>query len=296
MNKPACFTAKIDLKLKSKLMEDLQDQGFTLSEKPYAVFSAQKKGIVCVLYESGSLVIQGKDKNEFIEFYIEPEILKNFSFSNKEAYADYNSRIGVDEAGKGDFFGPLCVASVYADKAGVKALLAMGVQDSKRLNDKKILELAKKIKDSLPYSVIILMPVKYNELYAKFKNLNYLLAWCHASVIENLVKKTGAKNAIIDQFAAKSLVSNAVERKNLEINLTQRHKGEEDPVVAAASIMARASFVQSIDKLSAEAGIELPKGASAQVKAAAKKLLDKLGEEQLSNYVKVHCKTYREII
>ena len=296
MNKPACFTAKIDPTLKDKLKADLESQGFTISNKPYAIFSAQKKGIVCVLYESGSLVVQGKDKDSFIEFYLEPEILSNYSYTNREAYINFKSRIGVDEAGKGDYFGPLCVAGVFADEAQIRELLSIGVRDSKKIGDKSILEMAARIKTKALYSIITLVPPKYNELYAKFGNLNHLLAWCHASVIENLAKKTGCKEAIIDQFAAESLVLSAIRRKNLSINLEQRHRGEEDPVVAAASILARAAFVEGIQKLSLEAGRELPKGASAQVKKAAALLLREKGPEELAKYVKTHFKTHGEVI
>src|SRR5437899_709139 len=120
MNKPACFSTKIDLSLKEKLQSDLESQGFEISHPPYTLFSAKKKGISCTLYESGSLTVQGKDKEEFIEFYLEPEILKEFKFSNPEVHLDLTDRMGLDEAGKGDFFGPLCIAAVFANGEMIK--------------------------------------------------------------------------------------------------------------------------------------------------------------------------------
>ena len=296
MNKPNTFTAKIDISLATKLKEDLTEQGFSFTTLPYTIFSAKKKGISCSLYTSGSLVIQGKEKDEFIEFYLEPEILKSFNYTNPEALVDMTSRIGVDESGKGDFFGPLCTASVYADESAIKKLIALHVQDSKKITDSSILKIAATLKKEITYSVICLFPEKYNELYSKFKNLNNLLAWCHATVISNLHEKTSCKYVLIDQFADKRVVESAVKKKNIEIDLHQRHKGESDIVVAAASIIARSYFLEGIEKLRQTSNISLPKGASAKVIEAGILLANKYGETELNKYAKLHFKTYREIL
>lgn len=296
MNKPNTFTAKIDLSLAQKLKDDLKEQGFTFSTLPFTVFSAKKNGIVCSLYTSGSLVVQGKGKDEFIEFYLEPEILKSFEYSHPEALVDMKSRIGVDESGKGDFFGPLCIASVYADEAGIKKLLSLHVQDSKKLTDSSILKIAGILKKDFAYSIICLFPEKYNELYAKFRNLNNLLGWAHATVIFNLHEKTSCKEVIIDQFADKKVVELAVKKKKIDINLTQRHKGESDIVVAAASIIARCYFLEGLEKLRQSSNISLPKGASEKVKQAGITLANKYGIEELNKYSKTHFKTYNEIL
>jgi len=289
------FVTKIDLSLSEKLQNDLLDQGFELSTPPYTVFSGKKTGVSCTLYTSGKLMVQGKDKGDFLTFYLEPEILKELSFSHPETLVDGTARIGIDEAGKGDFFGPLCVAGVYADEEGVKKLLDLGVRDSKRMNDKVIIGLASEIKALFPHSIIQIGPAKYNELYGKFKNLNSLLAWGHATAIGELVEKTGCKNAIIDQFAGEHVVQNALKRKNLDLNLTQRHYGEEDPVVAAASLLARASFVQGIERLGQSFEILLPKGASKAVIEAGRRFVGKHGEENLGKVGKLHFKT-RDVI
>src|SRR5690348_5948122 len=97
------FTTKIDLSLAPKLEEDLKAQGFILSKPPYTLFSAKKKGVSCTLYESGSLMVQGKEMDSFMEFYLEPEILHSFTYSHPEAHLDLKPHIGMDEAGKGDF-------------------------------------------------------------------------------------------------------------------------------------------------------------------------------------------------
>jgi ribonuclease HIII len=126
--KPSCFVAEIDLKLADKLREDLIERGFELSQPAHTLFAAQKKGVSCTLYTSGKLTVQGKEMEEFITFYLEPEILKNVTYSYPEVGVDFTPRIGIDEAGKGDFFGPLCIAGVQADEAKIKELLALGEQ------------------------------------------------------------------------------------------------------------------------------------------------------------------------
>ncbi|MBM3184611.1 MAG: ribonuclease HIII, partial [Chlamydiae bacterium] len=276
---PSCFTAQIDLKLSEKIERDLVEQGFQISRPPYTVFSAKKNGVSCTLYQSGKLTVQGKEMQAFIEFYLEPEILKEFRFSHPEVHLDLVPRIGMDEAGKGDFFGPLCVAAVFADGEGVKKLFSLGVKDSKRLSDDTVKKIASKIKVEFPHAIIRLFPLKYNELYEKFKNLNRLLGWAHATALEEVVQKTQCKKAILDQFADKHVMDHALKSKKLEVDLTQKVRGEEDVVVAAASILARAGFLDGLDALSKEIGVELPKGASAIVNVTARNLMKQFGGE-----------------
>jgi len=294
MQKAACFSTTIDLKLKDKLQADLREQEFEFSHPPYTLFSAKKKGISCTLYESGKLVVQGKDKGPFIEFYLEPEILKEFKFSHPVAHVDQEPRIGMDESGKGDFFGPLCIAALYADEAGIQQLVEWGVQDSKNLSDSTVLKLAKKIRASFIFTVIRLFPLKYNELYAKFNSLNRLMAWAHTAALGELSKKTGCKTAILDQFADKSLVDLQVAKLKLGIELEQRTKGESDVVVAGASILARAAFVEGLEKMHQEHGMEFPKGASSLVKKAAREYINRHGREALAHVAKTHFKTAME--
>lgn len=295
-SKPTTFVTKIDLGLAPKLLGDLKNQGFEISKPQYTVFSAKKKGLNCTLYESGKLMIQGKETPQFMEFYIEPEILGNFEYSYAELNIDKSGRIGIDEAGKGDFFGPLCVAGVYAEGDTISDLKNIGVKDSKNMNDKNILKLAKEIRNRCEVTVIRMNPLKYNELYGKFKNLNQLLAWGHSTAIENLVSKTKCKNVIIDQFAAERVVISALEKKKLEVNLTQRHRGEEDIVVAAASIIARDEFVNELERLGKKWEMTLPKGASRQVVQAGVKFLQRFGKEKLPEVGKCHFKTYQDVL
>ena len=289
------FTTKIDLKLAAKLQADLEEQGFEIAKPPYTVFSAKKKGVSCTLYESGSLTVQGKEMKEFMEFYLEPEILKSFQYTHPDTDLNLEPRIGMDEAGKGDYFGPLCVAALYADSDGIKKMREFGVKDSKKISDEGILKISKKLRDAFPYTVIRLFPKKYNELYSKFKNLNRLLGWAHAAALSDIALKTGCKKAILDQFAEKHVMENALRQKKIEVNLEQKVRGEEDPVVAAASILARAAFLDGMRTLSEEHGIELPKGANAKVKETAQKLIAKCGLVVLDQVAKTHFKTTGEL-
>lgn len=292
----ACFSTKIDIKLADKLKQDLLSQGFVLSAPQYTFFSAKKKGINCTLYSSGALTVQGKDKDNFIEFYLEPEIMQEFTYTNPLANVDFTPKIGVDEAGKGDFFGPLCTVALYADKEGIKKLIELGVQDSKKISDIKVLKLGKIIEKEFPCSILKLFPEKYNELYDRFNNLNRLLAWAHATVIANASEKTNCKKALIDKFGATHLVTNALKYKNIEIDLEQRTHAEQDPIVAGASIIARMVFLQGMDKLSDECDLTLPKGASKIVIQAGKKLVAKHGAAVLQKTAKLHFKTRDQVL
>ncbi len=294
------FVATIDSARADKLKADLRSQGFELSTPPHTHFSAKKPGLSVTVYLSGKLVVQGKEMASFIEFYLEPEILKSFSYGYKEVLnedkIDYSPHIGIDESGKGDFFGPLCVAGVYGDKETITELKKIGVRDSKELTDSNAAILAKKIRGCCQHHIVRINPPKYNELYDKFRNLNTFLAWGHATTIEDLVTRTGCTNVVIDQFAAEHVVETALARKKLEVSLTQRHRAEADLVVAAASILARHAFLDGLARLSEEIGLKLPKGASAQVVAVARQLLNKYGPDIFLKVAKIHFKTYKDLV
>lgn len=296
---PSIFVAVIDLSRTEQLKMDLLNRNFIFvtPAPPYTIFSAKKPGLSCTLYSSGKLVVQGKDLKEFIEFYLEPEILGTFQFSHPEAGLDLTSRIGVDESGKGDLFGPLCTVGVYANSGQIKELSKLGVCDSKNLSDIAVKKIAPKIEQACQHHLVQIFPKRYNELYEQFRNLNHLLAWCHATVVDTLVQKTGCKTVVIDQFAGEHVIIKAFRDKKLtEINLTQKHRAEEDVVVAAASILARHAFLTGLESLSNEFGIALPKGASALTMAKAREFANKCGKEQLPLVAKIHFKSLDDIL
>lgn len=295
-NPPNPFVATLDLKLADKLLHDLKAREFEISTPAHTRFSGKKKGVSCTLYNSGKLVVQGKDSAEFIEFYLEPELLKSFAFQHPMAEIDTSPRIGIDESGKGDFFGPLCIAGVYVQSDQFAKLQSMGVKDSKSLSDSTIRKLAKEIKSVCLFHIVKINPLKYNQIYAEFKNLNRLLAWGHATAIEQLVQQTGCQQVIIDQFADESVVELALKRKKLTVQLTQRHRAEQDLAVAAASIMARHAFIDGLDWLGRELGIELPKGSSKETQLVGREVLKKWGEAKLRTICKEHFKTLDAIL
>lgn len=293
---PNSYVTTLDLQWADKLLQGLKEREFEITTPPHTRFSAKKKGISCTLYESGKLVVQGKECAEFIEFYLEPEILNTFTFSHPLAGIDVTPHIGIDESGKGDFFGPLCIAGVYVKESQFTALQAAGVKDSKSLTDATIHKVAGEIKKHCLYHIVRINPLKYNQIYEEFKNLNRLLAWGHATAIEQLVEQSGCQQVIIDQFADEWVVEQALKRKKLVVKLTQRHRAEEDLAVAAASILARQAFLDGLKRLSEEVGIPLPKGASLAVQAAGKAVLKKWGEEKLKEICKKHFKTLDAIL
>ncbi len=293
---PSCFVATIDVSLAEKLQADLTDQGFTLTKPPHTYFAAVKKGVSCTLYLSGKITVQGKDKGEFLSFYLEPQILQNLSYSYPHAQLDLTERIGLDEAGKGDFFGPLCIAGCCAKEEQIKALISFGVKDSKKMSDKSVLDISYKIKKECPHKILRLFPETYNNLYEKFHNLNRMLAWAHSTVLEDLVKETHCSKAILDQFAPAQLMEQMLERKKIPVQLVQRFRGEEDVVVAAASILARAAFLEGLQTLGNSMQIELPKGASSLVIEKGKKIVAIHGEDALKKLGKLHFKTKDSIL
>lgn len=296
MAKATTFVQTINLKLAGKMAHELKEQGFELTQPEHTLFSAKKSGVSCTLYQSGKLLVQGKGMHEFIEFYLEPQILKTFTYTHTQPpTVESHARIGIDESGKGDFFGPLCIAGVFADEGATAKLQAMGVKDSKQMTDKAILLLAKGIKREFAHHIVKINPQRYNELYEQFKNLNHLLAWGHATTIEQLVAKTNCRTVIIDQFASEQTVITALKRKKLQVELSQRHRAEEDPVVAAASILAREAFLMGLVELGEQYKIALPKGASSNTIAIGKEFVRQHGKEALHQVAKLHFKTTQRV-
>jgi ribonuclease HIII len=203
-------------------------------------------------------------------------------------------RIGTDESGKGDFFGPLVVGAVYVNDGTARYLQDIGVKDCKRLSDSRALELAEHIKKQCVFDVVRINPQKYNSLYEKFGNLNVLLAWAHARAIENILGKVECNLVITDQFGDEKYVKEKLMKKGKEVQLIQRHKAESDIAVAAASVIARASFLQGLEYLSKTYGILFPKGAT-DVEHAGRMFFAAYGRERLEEVAKTHFKTTDKI-
>ena len=285
-----------------KLREVLQEQNFEFIEKPHTIFAAKKGKLNISVYAKGpKVLIQGKETEDFIRFTLEPLVTGEAKLGYEEA-ADpehFAPHFGIDESGKGDFFGPLVIAGVYTDAEITRHLIAAGVTDSKKITTpKKIRQLAAEIKATpgIEFDVIALRPEKYNQLYASFKNLNRMLAWGHATVIEELARKRpDCPRALSDQFAKAPVLQAALKQKNLTLKLDQRTKGESDTAVAAASILARERFIDWMDAATKKVGFKIPLGASSQVVAAGRELVRQHGDEVLVKFAKLHFKTTQQV-
>ena len=299
-------TAKLTPKQAEALRGILAKRDFESAEVPHAVFSYKRPKLAVTWYKSGKLLIQGKGTQEFVEFTLEPEVLGQAAFSDSldTQPEQLEPRLGVDESGKGDFFGPLVVAGVYVNEPVARALDGLGVKDSKAItSDKKIAALAKGIRKTpdCVYSVVPIGNASYNRLHQNMRNVNKILAWGHARVIENLLGQRDRMNpaplrAISDQFArSKATIQSALMEEGRQLELVQMHKAESDIAVAAASILAREVFVQRLVALGQEFGLELPKGASSKVDAAGAAFLKKHGMNKLGQAAKLHFRTTQKI-
>jgi len=286
----------------SKLRTLLAESGFQFSAKQYTLFFAQKNSLSVAVYEKGpKVLVQGKGAEEFVQFELEPKILGEAKLGYEEVHSPemFGAHFGVDESGKGDFFGPLVVAGVYVDRGIARKLIDAGVQDSKRIgSDARIRALAETIRKRTAglIETVLIGPERYNELYQKFGNLNKLLGWGHARVIENLLaKKSDCPRALSDQFADARVIEQSLLRHGRKIDIEQRTKGESDIAVAAASILAREAFINWLERRGKELGLRLERGVSANVKEAAKKLVEMNGPQVLRGLAKVHFRTAHEI-
>jgi ribonuclease HIII len=267
------------------------------------LFFAQKGKLTIAVYEKGpKVVIQGKDAEDFVRFQLEPLVIGEARLGYEEVLQPqmFEPHFGVDESGKGDFFGPLVVAGVYVDRVIARKLLDLGVMDSKRIgSDQRIKALAESIRriPGLANNVVLIGPERYNQLYARFGNLNDLLGWGHARVIENLLKdRPDCPRSLSDKFANERVILRALIDAGRRIEVEQRTKAEADVAVAAASILAREKFVSWLENKGKQLGILLPKGVSPAVKAAAQQVVRTQGPEALSKVAKMHFRTSVEVL
>jgi ribonuclease HIII len=279
----------------------LEELGFEFAPKQWTIFFAQKNKLSVAVYEKGpKVLVQGKGAEEFVQFELEPKILGEAKLGYEEVHSPemFEPHFGVDESGKGDFFGPLVIAGAYVDPGIARKLLDSGVVDSKRISsDARIRALADTIRNSSLGLVetVLIGPTKYNELYEKFGNLNKLLGWGHARVIENLLaKKPDCPRALSDQFADARVVEQSLLRHGRRIQIEQRPKAESDIAVAAASILAREAFINWLERKGTEIGLRLDRGVSKAVKESAKKLVEMNGPGALRSVAKVHFRTAHE--
>ncbi len=202
---------------------------------------------------------------------------------------------GVDESGKGDYFGPLVIAAAAVGDLEKPLLSDLYVRDSKKMTDARILTVARVIKEQVPHDLVVIMPDRYNDLYQKIGNLNKLLAWGHARAIENLLGKVDCATVISDQFAGAHVLERALMEKGRKVELIQQVRGESELAVATASVLARAEFLIAMDRLAREFDMTLPKGGGALVDTAGAKFIRRHGVEAMRRVAKLHFKNTKKI-
>lgn len=308
------ITVKVSEKTKNEMNDFFEDYKREKTP-PYAVFQADDADTVITLYESGKAVFQGRDADLSSQFWIERERhnnpLKKVEVTNseekskddkKEIIIDpkvYNSTsIGSDEVGTGDYFGPIVVCATYVKREDIPFLENLGVKDSKKMTDEKILETVPKFLKKIPYECIILSNKEYNEKYKDGFNMNKLKAILHNKVLSNLKSKVqGYDYIVVDQFAEKYVYFSYLKNSNNVVrDITFMTKGEDKCLsVACASLISRYVFLKEFAKISESVGELLPKGASTMVDEKATKIVKKYGFDKLNDIAKVNFKNTEKI-
>lgn len=301
---------KVSDSTKNKLTEFYEDLKRDKTPQ-YALFQAQDGDTVVTLYESGKVVFQGRDADLASDFWIETEKMetKNLIINNsdkkekksKDSYIDskiYNaSSIGSDEVGTGDYFGPIVVSGTYVKKEDIPFLKELGVTDSKKMTDEKILEIVPKLIQRIPYSTYILNNTEYNE-WSSTMNMNKIKAVLHNKVLVDLTNKYTADYVVVDEFAKENLYYGYLkEVPNVYRNITFLTKGETKCLsVACASVISRYIFIKEFSKLEKNLNRLLPKGASTAVDKAGGEIVKEYGAEKLKEIAKLNFKNTERII
>ncbi|HRZ13449.1 MAG TPA: ribonuclease HIII [Kiritimatiellia bacterium] len=269
---------------------------------PHALVAAEGPDCRISLYKSGKCLVQGKGARDWVEFVLEPQVLGEARLGYEEVRQPevFQPHIGVDESGKGDFFGPLVISAVYVDERLVRLFRDMNVRDSKTItSERKALDLDEAIRRAVGgrFALVAIGPRAYNRLYASMGNVNRILAWGHARAIENVLERVpDCPRAVADQFGPKRQIEQALMKKGRKIKLEQRPRAESDPAVAAASIVARAGFVRALQQLGQQLNVTIPKGASDAVRAVAVQLVKSKGAPLLLDIAKCHFRTADQVL
>ncbi|MCZ7592311.1 MAG: ribonuclease HIII [Kiritimatiellae bacterium] len=296
------FTIPLTAEQQDRLIKVLSTGNYRPRETPYTKISVTGPDCNIALYTSGKCVVQGQGAEDWVTFTLEPEVLLEAKLGYETVHTPemFQPHLGVDESGKGDFFGPLVIAAAYVDDKIVPKFQEMNVRDSKTItSDKKAEEMAEAIMDVLDgrFALVTIGPRAYNRLYAKMRSVNRMLAWGHARAIEDLLEKVPhTKRAVSDQFGPTQQIERALMKKGREIKLEQRPRAESDPAVAAASILARAGFLRALRDMRKRFEIEIPKGASAKVRETAQTIITKAGPTVLLDIAKCHFKTADDVL
>ena len=301
--KLSTYTIALDDAQLAKLRAVCAAKSWEPVEVPYARFAFRGPDVNVTAYDKRRIVvIAGKGTEEFVLNTLEMEVTgaPRLGYDAVLHPERFEPHAGLDESGKGDFFGPVIAATVIADKPAIDAWLKAGVKDSKRLADSQILkldDLIRRTSGAVAKTCYCGMP-KYNELMLRpGANLNRLLAWQHATALEQALDAKWVPWGLLDQFSKQPLTQRELAKKAVKnFDLRMRVRAEEDPVVAAASVVARAEYVRVMRKLSQRFGGPLQKGAGSRVREQAAEILAKFGAPALGEFAKLHFRTAYEVV
>lgn len=290
------YVAKVPKEAFETLENHIARGPFAFRSAQHAVFSVKGEGVVATLYSSGKFVVQGADPRAFVARWTDLEPGASAPSPNSgsdDPPIELDPPItGSDEAGKGDYFGPLVVAAVRADDAGLVRLQELGVVDSKRLSDNRTLALGALVRAECAFAIRRVDPSEYNRIYPNYPALNSLLADLHAEVLGRLAKR--GENVLVDQFERRGHLRSATH--SLGVELTEVPRAERHPCVAAASILARQEFLLGLGELSEAFGVPLHKGAGAPVDEIGAGLVRSQGIDALAVAAKLHFKNTDKIL
>ena len=306
------ITLKVSENTKQKMIEYFEDKKRPKTPD-YAIFQADEADTVVTLYNSGKAVFQGIsadiDANMWkeMERHLNPTKTVEMTNSNdkkkKEKIIEkidpkiyYATTIGSDEVGTGDYFGPIVVAASYVEKENIPFLEKLGVKDSKKLTDEKILEIVPKIIKKIPYECIILSNKEYNENYTNDMNMNKVKAILHNKVLKKMLEKYKSEYVVVDQFAQPFVYYNYLKGTNYVKNITFMTKAEDKCLsVACSSLISRYVFLKQFDKLGESIDTFLIKGASNKVDELGAKIVKKYGFDKLKDIAKLNFKNTEKI-
>ena len=269
---------------------------------PYTVFQAQDLDTVITMYESGKVMFQGANADIDANMWREIDGKSKSNKENEKNYEKYyySSSIGSDEVGTGDYFGPIVVTSTYVSKDDITFVESLGIKDSKKIDDSKILNIAPKLITRIKYKSLIMSNIEYNEKYRNDYNINKIKAIMHNRVLWQMVNEEKVKYdyIIVDEFARENRYYEYLKgNPNIQKNITFMTKAEDKNLaVACASVISRYIFLKEFDKISDTLHIPLPKGAGKEVDIIGKEIIQKFGKEKLKDVAKLNFKNTERIL
>ncbi len=291
------FTIKLPPAQQADIKAFFASHGFEFKPFDHAFWQGRAEGCNATFYKSGKLLLQGKEADVW-------RGLLGDESAEARPYSGAMSRqprpapgcwIGTDEAGKGDWLGPMVVAGVAVRRDQLELLWELGIDDSKAINDAKLPDMARAVAAACPWDVIVINPAKYNEMYSRMRNINRILEWAHARVIENLLEKGApAEWILVDKFGDADRLRRAMGPLAQAVAYQARTKAEEDPAVGAASVLARASYLKSMARLSERFGLHLHPGAGGPALASGRNFIDTHGRDALGEVAKLHFRSTQQ--